>query len=306
MSKKQKKRSHPYDLVTQVILDALREGSVPWRQTWTHEELPQSVKGHHYRGINALVTQVVAMLRGYEDPRWITFKRAKELGAHVRKGEKSTPVIFWGWTKGKRGQGESSETHDAEDREGQARCFVRHYRVFNIAQVDGLDLAPLVTHPPVPPLEACEAIHASYRGGAPDIRHGRPAYNPTHDVVFMPARGAFESSEAYYATLFHELGHSTGHETRLGRPGVTDRHAFASHEYGKEELCAELCAAFLCSRAKIAPKTEDNSVAYLDHWIKAIEGDPSLLVGAAQHAQRAADWIMDECPAREGGHHAAA
>jgi len=305
MRKKQKKRTHPYELVTQVILDALHEGSVPWRQTWATTGLPQGVAGHRYRGINALVTQVVAWRSGYEDPRWITFKRAKELGAHVRKGEKSTPVIYWGWTMGKRGEGES-ETSDAEDREGQARCFTRSYRVFNVAQVEGLDLAPLNEGEPVPTLEACEALIASYRGGAPTIQAGRPAYAPKHDAVFMPSRGAFESAEAYYATLFHELAHSTGHETRLARPGVTDRTAFASHAYGKEELVAELCAAFLCSRAKIAPQTEDNAVAYLDHWIRAIEGDPSMLVGAAQHAQRAADWIMDECPAREGSHDAAA
>ncbi|MEZ4447681.1 MAG: zincin-like metallopeptidase domain-containing protein [Polyangiaceae bacterium] len=284
-----------YERVTRVILDTLREGVVPWRQTWASNP-PQSVRGHHYRGINALVTSMVALRRGYDDPRWITFRHARERGGHVRKGEKSTSVLFWTWCERR-----AKPAKDRGEGEGGERFAVaRVYRVFNVAQCEGLDLAPWAERPALAPLDACERLVARYRGGAPVFEAGAPAYVPAIDRIRIPPRDAFESSEAYYATLFHELTHSTGHASRLARPAVMDVAAFASsHDYGKEELVAELGAAFLCARAGIAAKTLHNAASYLDHWLGVLEADPSLLVGAAQHAQHAADWIADDAPALE-------
>lgn len=301
--------ANAYARVTRVILDALRQGTIPWRRTWA-TDAPQSVRGHRYRGINALVTTLVAMEAGYDDPRWITYRHAKERGGHVRKGEKSTSVIYWTWIK-RRGAGQGSapsETH-GEAGEGARETFAiaKIYRVFNVAQCDGLDLAPWdAQRPERSPIEACEALVRRYRGGAPRIvRASAPSYEPATDRVRMPPLRAFESAEAYHAALFHELVHSTGHATRLARKGVTDLDAFGSHQYAKEELIAELGAAFLCARAGIESATRDSAASYLAHWLGVLEADPSILVGAAQHAQHAVDWIADEQAAEASASEAA-
>lgn len=275
-----------YEEVTDRIIAALEEGTVPWRRPWvaSADSHRNPVSGTEYRGVNPFLLELTAWERGYSDPRWLTFKQAKTAGGCVRKGEKSTQVIFWKMLRGK----------DKDTGEERTIPMLRHYRVFNVAQVDGLELEQAETIATFDPIERADQIIAAMPN-APTIGHGgnRAFYHPALDAVQLPAREQFESPEAYYSTAFHELTHSTGHESRLNRDEVAGRgrHGFGSEPYAGEELVAELGAAMVGARANIAPRT-DQSAAYIAGWLRALRDDRKLLVSAAGRAQRAADYIL--------------
>jgi antirestriction protein ArdC len=186
-----------------------------------------------------------------------------------------------------------------KDRRRSHSPVIRYYTVFNVAQCDGIAAAQIPAVPqPVndnKPIERCEQI---VRGmpSPPCIRHGMagPCYWTALDAVDMPSRERFTSAEDYYATLFHELTHATGHKSRLGRPGFGDASAvYASPVYSREELIAEMGSAFLCGHAGIAGATLENAVAYVAGWLRTLKADSTLTVMAAAQAQRAADYILD-------------
>src|SRR5262249_423924 len=179
--------------------------------------------------------------------------------------------------------------------------FLRYYSVFNVAQCEGIE-AHVPTLPGASPrahkpIEAAERIVANMPK-RPEIRQGleKAFYSPSGDFVGMPAPEQFRSGEDYYSVLFHELTHSTGHESRLARKGVsgTDGQwsAFGSNPYAKEELVAEMGAAFLCGQAGVVEGTLDNSGAYMAGWLSRVKDDPKLVVQAAAQAQKAADYIL--------------
>ncbi len=274
-----------YSEVTDRIIAALDAGTVPWRRPWiaSAESHRNPVSGTEYRGINPFLLDMTAWEHGYSDPRWVTFKQSQTLGGCVRKGEKSTLVIFW-----KMLQGIDKETGDK-----RTVPMLRHFRVFNVAQCDGLAL----DDPPSPavfdPIDRADAIIAAMPN-APRIGHGgnRAFYAPALDVVQLPAREQFSSADDYYSTAFHELTHATGHASRLNRPEVARAtHAFGDGDYAREELVAELGAAMIGARAAIAPRT-DQSAAYIAGWLRALKDDRKMLVGAAGRAQRAADYVL--------------
>src|SRR5208282_3067891 len=147
----------------------------------------------------------------------------------------------------------------------------------------------------------CESI-ANQMPNAPRIeQHSHAFYRPSADSVGMPSRSCFESPEGYYSTLFHELTHSTGHGSRLNRfeENSTD-HQFGSESYSKEELVAEMGAAMLAGIAGISRATLDNSASYLQTWISRLKSDSRLIISAASHAQKAADFILAKTQS-EGG-----
>lgn len=242
------------------------------------------VTGQPYRGINVFLLAAA----GYESPYWLTFRQARQRGGSVRAGEHGTPVVFWKW--------HHAREQDAEDRSTRRRIpFLRYYTVFNVSQCDDVSV-PVTSMPPqreFSPIERCEEMVAGMPD-APAIEHGRTqaAYLPARDRIIMPARSAFESAEAYYQTAFHELAHSTGHARRLARPAVMDAAAFGSHAYSKEELVAEMGAAFLCGHAGIETATLENAASYIDGWLRVLRGDSRMVVQAAAHAQKAADFIL--------------
>ena len=213
---------------------------------------------------------------GYTSPYFLTFNQANRVGARVRKGEKGYPVIFW-----KFGVTKSS-------------VLCRYYTVFNVAQVEGLDVPPEMLEPSVPsePIAECEALVDGFTG-CPTIRHGSNGAwdTPSLDIVSMPERGLFISPEHYYSTLFHELTHSTGHKSRLDRVGITDLGRFGDVNYSKEELIAEMGAAYLCGLAGIENKTINESASYLQGWLFRLRNDPKLLISAASQAQKSVDYM---------------
>jgi antirestriction protein ArdC len=169
--------------------------------------------------------------------------------------------------------------------------------VFNAEQCEGIKVPDAVTFQPLDfqPIEAAQAIAANYDGG-PVIAHGgtQAYYRPSTDAIQMPEQIRFTSAEEYYSTLFHEMAHSTGHSTRLHRGLDDEMRPFGSPDYGKEELIAEMAAAFLCGHVGIAPTVMVNQAAYIQGWLKQIKEDKKLIISAAAAGQKAADWIRGE------------
>ena len=277
--------AHIYEQITERIITLLLQGTVPWQKPWkARTGLPRNlVSGKSYRGINVFL--LLAM--SYESPFWLTFRQALQLGGNVRKGEKSCPVVFW----------KQTTIEDKETREPQKIPLLRYYSVFNVAQCDGLKISA------EPESEAINGIvhpdeiiaHMPQR---PVIKHGmtRAYYSSREDYVGLPSRERFERAEGYYATLFHELVHATGHESRLNRASLTEKAGFGSNPYCKEELVAEIGAAFLCGQAEIVERTIDNSASYIQNWLEQLRNDRTLIVQAAAQAQKAADFILGNGP----------
>lgn len=267
--------------ITDSILAQLREGVVPWRRPWSIAGF-----GHHnyysqrpYRGINTMILAMTAQMHGYESPAWTTYKAAAERGAFVRKGEKSTKVVFW----------KPTIVEDKKTGEDKQVLIARLYSVFNTDQIDGIDwTAP--TREPIVVSEALKAVVEGYQN-PPTIEHvasGRAFYTPARDRITIPLLEQFDTEVGYAETLLHEMTHSTGHESRLNR---LEGGVFGCESYAKEELVAEIGATMLMTHAGIDPDM-NQTAAYVQSWLKALENDETLIIKAAQQAQKAADHIL--------------
>ena len=271
------------EIITENVLKQLEQGVAPWRKPWLTSIPRNLISKNPYRGLNVFLLAT----QGYGSPYWLTFNQAKQLRAHVRQGEKSTLVSFWKFNE------YANENRETGETENKTSALLRYYRVFNIEQCEGLRSLHGDDRKPVNPVAECESI-ANQMPNAPRIeQHSRAFYRPSADIVGMPSRNCFESPEAYYSTLFHELTHSTGHTSRLNRfeENSTD-HQFGSESYIKEELIAEMGAAMLAGMAGISQATLSNSASYLQSWIDRLKSDSRLIVSAASHAQKAADYIL--------------
>jgi antirestriction protein ArdC len=283
-----------YQAVTDRILETLDKGTVPWRhpikRSGDNDGLPRSMSSKKpYRGVNIFLLAMTAWAKGYESAYWLTYKQAKQRGGQVRKGEKASLVVFW----------KRYATKDKETGDKKIVPVIRHYNVFNAEQVEGIE-APDAVQPdpdaePFVPIDEAERIVAGYAGGGgPTVEHGggQAYYRPKEDLVRIAEPERFVDRESYYATLFHELAHSTGHSKRLDRGLDKQLAPFGSADYSKEELTAEMGAAFLAAAAGISPPTIDQSAAYIDGWRKKLKGDKKLIVQAAGAGQRAADHVL--------------
>lgn len=293
-------KKNAYDLVTTQVLDLMEQGVTPWRKTWkgsTKTDGPVSIStGKPYQGINEWILWMAAM-EGHTSRFWGTYNAIKKNGGQVNKGEKGTTVVFWKFLP----------LTDKETGEVKTIPFLRHFTVFNTCQADWADGLPEKFQPvedsegegeDFTPDEAAEAIVQGYLTGTnpPGFKTekggDRAFYAPKVDSITVPAPEGFDGSGEYYSTVFHELGHSTGHADRLKRKGVVDFDGFGSHQYSQEELVAEFTACFLCGDAGILD-TRENSAAYLRNWAKAIKGNQKLIVMAAAQAAKAATMIRN-------------
>ena len=204
-----------YEIITDRIIDSMSKGIIPWRKPWVTNVPKNVISGKEYRGVNVLLLGSAP----YESPWWLTFNQARSLGGCVKKGEKGTPVIFWK-VYGK----ETEEGGSEQDR----RFVLRYFTAFNVAQCDGVEAPATVSRPAFNPIEECERIVNGFEA-KPVIEHGggRACYIPSLDRIQIPARESFTSAPEYYSTLFHELVHSTGAASRLGRKGVMDPSSFS-------------------------------------------------------------------------------
>lgn len=267
-----------YQIITDRILEKLQAGVVPWRQPWSTSLPKNLVSKKAYRGVNIFLLSAM----GFSSPYWCSYKQAAKLGGQVRKGEKSTPVVFW------------KVLDKMEDGKVKKVFILRYFNCFNASQCDGLTLPPTEeTRHDFQPLSECERILQQYRGAPALVEGGdRACYIPSRDIIQMPPGDRFSTTEEYYSTRFHESVHSTGAEHRLARKGITDPIRFGSHDYSVEELTAEMGAAFLCGITGIENRTLDNSAAYIASWSKKLRDEPKWLVEAGSAAQKAVDHIL--------------
>lgn len=278
------------------IVEMLNKGVSPWHKSWNCGEFgfPKNWRGVEYRGFNVIMLGIM----GYRNPFWLTYRKCAELGGQVRKGEKGCPVMYWHRSQyvEKDADGNPVLDEDGNERKRNA-MLIRGYTVFNAEQCDGLperfypkDVEPKgKTHRPH---KAAEELWSKYKD-PPEVVHGAAgcSYSTTQDRIRMPDKKFFDNIEEYWAALFHEGCHSTGHEKRLARK-MGNR--FGSDPYAREELVAEIGAQLLCQRCGIT-RTLENTAAYCKGWAKAIKSMPDYgraVVCAAASAQRAADWIM--------------
>ncbi len=285
-------RKDCYAEITSAIIADLEQGIRPWVQPWAsgnkNATRPLRHNGEPYRGINVLWLWRAASRAGYHSPHWLTFRQAQELGGHVRRGEKSTLVVYaYLYTK--------TDDDDARDPEEKRVPFFKAYSVFNTEQVENL---PERFRPTT--REGEEGFNNESNSSAVEffantgaaIREdvGRAYYSVLEDAVYMPPFRAFEKADRYYSTLAHELTHWTGHPKRTPRkfPRAAD---FTPATYAREELVAELGAAFLCADLGINLTPRPDHADYIATWLQVLRNDKKAIVQAAAYAQRATDYL---------------
>ena len=273
-----------YAAVTDRIVAQLEQGIIPWEKPWTGVQ-SGAVSGSTGKAYS-LLNQMLLVKPG----RYYTFAQAQKLGGKVRKGEKSSMVVFW----------KQYPITEKDPKTGEeVQVFVpvlRYFNVFHESQIDGLpESEKSVSVEPQKPIEAAEAIVSGYieRSGIKfqAIAGSDEAYyRPVLDEVVVPALEQFTNVSEYYSTVFHELTHSTGHISRLGR--IKKTAFFGNEEYSKEELVAEIGAAALMNYVGIeTKKTLKNSAAYIQSWLRALKNDKRLIVSASGAASKAFDMI---------------
>lgn len=283
-----------HEQVAESLIAQLKQGTAPWQKPWqpgdplwSFPHNPTTQK--RYRGINALYL----MSKGYADPRWLTYKQAAAMDAQVRKGEKSTWIQYWKFTDERIKQDDSGKP--VLDGNGQPlkeivrleRPRVFYASVFNAEQID--NLPELVIDPPAwDPIERAEQILQASNAAIEHGEYDRAFYRMVTDRIHLPHRHQFETPDRYYATALHELGHWTGHASRLNRDLA---HPFGSEGYAKEELRAEIASMLLGSNLGIGHDPGQH-VAYLASWIKALEEDPLEIFRAAADAEKIQNYVL--------------
>ena len=281
----QSARPDVHSRITQTIIAQLEAGVRPWTQPWTSGTpvtRPLRHDGTTYSGVNILLLWSQALSRGYRSPTWMTFRQALSLGAHVRRGESGATVVYANQIV------RTEADEDGADRK-QRIPFLKAYTVFNMEQIEGLPDRYRHSSPePVNPDARRAEAERFFAGLGAHIRHGGSAafYAPASDHVQMPAFETFRDAGTYYATLGHECVHWTGHGSRLARD-----FSGAARAYAREELVAELGAAFLCADLGLELEPREDHAAYLGPWLEVLKVDKRFLVSAAAHAQRAVAWL---------------
>ena len=277
-----------YQIVTDRIMTLLNEGVVPWQKPWTDAGPPINLLSKRpYRGINFWLLHSLPYTQNY----FLTWEQVKAAGGSVNKDEKGHMIVFWKNIKKK---------PEEFDEKGNAKLIpmLRYYKVFNIEQCRDIPpgLMPVKNTElvDVDPLFACDEI-LNDMPTKPDLMvKGKAAYyTPETDVITMPPLKQFKSKEQYYGTLFHEIIHSTGHQSRLNRKGVVDCKPFGTPDYSLEELVAELGSAYLCHEAGILPNTISDSASYINNWLEVLKGDKRFIIQASGFAQKAADYVLN-------------
>ena len=272
-----------YAAVTDRIIAQMEQGQIPWSKPWhSNGKAVSHATGKPYSLLNQ-------MLLG-RPGEYVTFKQCQEVGGKVKKGEKSSLVVFWKWI----------EQVDEETGETKEVPFLRYYNVFHIDQCEGI-AAKYTTEAAFPngasTVEAAQNFIYDYlvRTGV-KLSHSegdRAFYRPSSDEIVLPMSKQFVSTAEYYSTVFHELTHSTGHSSRLNR---LDKVAtFGSNEYSKEELVAEIGAAALVNHVDLETSTSlRNNAAYIQNWLQVLKDDKRFIVSAAGKAEKAVNLILNQ------------
>jgi len=283
-----------HEVVAEKLIEQLKAGTAPWQRPWEPGEpnayLPMNpTTGKRYKGINT----IHLMAQGRSDGRWMTYKQAAAVGAQVRKGEKGTPVQYWKFSEEQNKVDESgrpvlnAKGEPVKETVQLERPRVFFATVFNAEQIDGL--------PPIQKKEqtwsAVERAEHILKASGASITHApgdRAFYRPATDSIHLPDRGQFPSADNYYATALHELGHWTGHASRLDRDLA---HPFGSEGYAKEELRAEIASMILGDELGIGHDPGQHA-AYVGSWIKALQDEPLEVFRASADAEKIHDYVL--------------
>ena len=296
---KQTEKQDVYQRVTAQIIAAIEAGVGTWRMPWhTTGKVAFSpinaISRKAYRGINTLCLWAAAQAKGYSSGEWATYKQWSERGAQVRKGEKSTLVVFWKFANN------ASETDEGAGEETQRSgrlLFNKGYNVFNAAQVDGYEPAAEVIEDKI---ERDARADQFFLNVGADVRHGgnRAYYSPMTDHVQMPPFAAFVDSVSYYSTLAHEHTHWTANAGRCDR-ALGKR--FGDAAYAAEELVAELGAAYVCAELGLSSVPREDHAQYIAHWLQVLRNDKRAIFTAASKAQQATDWLVKRSTRPQAG-----
>ena len=275
-----------YQMVTDRIIAEMEKGSIPWKRPWTGVNT-----GAYNRISNKPYSLLNQILLG-RDGEWATFKQWTDLGGHIRKGEKSSFVVFW-----------KIQPYEDINADGEKVVkqipLLRYYNVFHISQVDGVEPKAQKELKEVEPIEAAETIKESYKErehiNIVETVTNKAFYSPALDYINVPCKEQYTNANEFYSTLFHEMVHSTGHKTRLDRFANDEKVAFGSESYSKEELVAELGSTMMLNQIGIeTPQTFKNSAAYVQNWLQVLRNDNKFIVSAASKAEKAVNFILDE------------
>lgn len=282
----------PHDCITGRILAELEQGTRPWLKPWSGGDMaasrgvrPLRATGEPYRGINVLLLWLEAEAAGYVSPSWMTYRQAQALGAQVRKGESGATVVYYGESS-KAAKDEAT----GQDKE-QGFRFLKTYTVFNVAQIEGLSDRFHAVPEPLPEVERIEAAEAFFQRIPATVNHGgdRACYMPGADRIQLPPFAAFHDAHGYYTTRGHETVHWTSHMSRLDRSFGRER--WGDEGYAREELVAELGAAFLAADLGLCIEPRPDHASYIASWIKVLQNDKRAIVQAAAHAERAVAYL---------------
>lgn len=282
-----------HEVVAEKLIEQLKQGTAPWQMPWKAGDgggmMPfNPTTGKRYKGINA----IHLLSQGRDDQRWLTFNQAKAAGAQVRKGEKSTSIQYWKFEEEQTKRDENNKpVLDGKGDPLKVRVRLERPKmfmanVFNAEQIDGLPLY----QKPVQTWNALERAETILQASGADIRHGgdRAYYRPSTDNIQLPDKAQFPSADNYYATALHELGHWTGHGSRLDRDLS---HPFGSEGYAKEELRAEIASMILGDELGIGHDPGQH-VSYVQSWIKALQNDPLEIFRAASDAEKIQTFVL--------------
>lgn len=296
-----------YQVITDKVIALLEAGTVPWQRSWNQYGLARNyATGHVYTGINAFLLN---FFPAHDVPLYLTYKQAQRLGGQVRKGAKAEVVYFFKSlykdANGKCLKPERAAALHAAGQQVQRIPMPRTFHLFNIGDIDGIDFdIPELSDNPNGPIEACDTFVTGLQS-VPEVQHkdlNHAFYTPVADQINMPPLPRFSCSSAYYKTLFHEITHSTGHASRLSRPGITlppEQRIPGSEPHALEELVAELGAVYLCQHAGIltAPPSGagglENVAAYIDGYLGLLRNDKRFLFQAASQAQKAVNFLLE-------------
>jgi antirestriction protein ArdC len=281
-----------YQTVTDRIVQQLEAGTAPWMKPWSSAGptvRPLRSTGQPYNGVNVLTLWLDTEEKGFSSPYWFGFQTALKMGAHVRKGEKGSMIVYANKTI------KTEENPKTGEEETRAIPFLKQSFVFNAGQIDGLpehfyQVAPATPHRD--PSARISRLDDFFRHTGANIRHGgsRAFYQIDADFVQMPAFADFYRGENYYATLAHEMTHWSRHPKRLDRD--MGRKTWGDASYAMEELVAEMGAAFLCADLGITPETREDHAAYIASWLEVLKGDKRAIFTAASKASKAAEYLQ--------------
>lgn len=285
------KRDHRQE-VTDSIINMLEQGVAPWQKPWQGVGMPINPPTEkNYRGGNAVHLLATAVQRGYEDPRWMTYKQAAENDWQVKKGEKGTRIEFWEVKQQSGTKNEPDQPGGELADEPERRFIHRIYTVFNARQIEGI---PRYAPKQRTEFEAAEAGERILSSSGANISHDqadRCFYNRASDSIHLTPKETFKDAPGYYGTALHELSHWTGHPSRLNRSTLNESYRFGDPTYAREELRAELASLFIAAETGI-PHDPASHAAYVGSWVEALRKDKNEIFRAAHDASAAADFVL--------------